>query len=65
MIHGARSAVRVAEGKRTSTDKWSTELSTRRHANVVAVARANKNARVVWALLAHQRTYDAAYQHAA
>ena len=65
MIHGARSAVRVAEGKRTSTDQWSTELGTRRHANVVAVARANKNARVVWALLAHQRSYDAAYQHAA
>ncbi len=65
MIHGARSVVRVAERKRSSTDKWTTEMGTRRHTNVVAVARANKNARVVWALLAHQRTYDPAYQQAA
>ena len=65
MVHGARSAVRVAARKRSSTDKWTTEMGTRRHTNVVAVARANKNARVVWALLAHQRTYDAGYKRAA
>jgi transposase len=65
MVHGARSVVRVAEGKRSSTDRWTTKMGTRRHTNVVAVARANKNARVVWALLAHQRTYDAAYKQAA
>ena len=64
MVHGARSVVRVAEGKRSSTDKWTTEMGTRRHTNVVAVARANKNARVVWALLAHQRSYNAAYKAA-
>ncbi len=65
MVHGARSVVRVAERKRSSTDKWTTQMGTRRHTNVVAVARANKNARVVWALLAHQRTYDPAYKQAA
>ena len=65
MIHGARSVVRVAEGKRSSTDRWTTKMGARRHTNVVAVARANKNARVVWALLAHQRRYDAAYKQAA
>ncbi len=32
------------------------------HKNVVAVALANKNARVVWALLAHEREYNADYQ---
>jgi transposase len=58
MVHGARSVMRVAEGKDTPTDSWSTKMLTRRHKNVVAIARANKNARVAWALLAHGRDYD-------
>ena len=65
MVHGARSAVRVAAHKQTPTDSWTNELSTRRHMNVVSVARANKNARIVWALLAHQRDYDGEYKLAA
>ena len=62
MVHGARSAVRVAANKQTPTDSWTNQLSTRRHINVVSVARANKNARVVWALLAHKRDYDGRYK---
>lgn len=62
MIHGARSAVRVAKRKSTPTDRWSTGLLDRRHMNVAAVARANKNARIVWALLAHGRDYNAGYE---
>ena len=65
MIHGARSAVRVAVNKSTSTDHWSTGMLERRHMNVASVARANKNARIVWALLAHGRDYDADYKMAA
>ena len=62
MIHGARSVTRVAGRKSTPTNRWSTELLERRHANVVAVARANKNARIVWALMAHGREYRADYE---
>ena len=62
MIHGARSVIRVAEGKDTPTDSWSTKMMKRRHKNVAAVARANKNARVAWALLAHGREYNAGYE---
>ena len=62
MIHGARSAVRVAVNKSTPTDRWSTALLDRRHMNVASVARANKNARIVWALLAHGREYNADYK---
>lgn len=62
MIHGARSVVRVAKRKSTPTDRWSTDLLERRHMNVVAVARANKNARIVWALLAHDRDYRMDYE---
>ena len=65
MVHGARSAVRVAANKQTPTDGWTNELSTRRHMNVVSVARANKNARIAWALLAHKRDYDGEYKLAA
>ena len=64
LVHGARSAIRVAERKMTATDSWSTEMLKRRHMNVAAVARANKNARVVWALLAHGRHYEANYKPA-
>ena len=65
MVHGARSAVRVAANKQTPTDSWTNGLSTRRHMNVVSVARANKNARIAWALLAHKRDYDGEYKRAA
>jgi hypothetical protein len=37
---------------------------TRRNPNVAAVVQANKTARIVWALLAHDREYDAmVWQH--
>jgi transposase len=62
LVHGARSVVRVAANKQTPTDRWTNELSTRRHINVVSVARANKNARIAWALLAHKRDYDGEYR---
>ena len=62
MVHGARSVMRVAERKDTPTDSWSTKMLLRRHKNVVAIARANKNARVAWALLAHGRDYDVEYE---
>jgi transposase len=65
LIHGARSVVRVAPNKHTPTDGWTNELSTRRHMNVASVARANKNARIVWALLANKRNYDCNYEVAA
>ena len=39
--------------------------SLRRHKNVVAIARANKNARVAWALLAHGRDYNVEYERSA
>ncbi len=65
MVHGARSVMRVAENKDTPTDRWSTNMLIRRHKNVVAIARANKNARVAWALLAHGRDYDVEYERIA
>ena len=58
LIHGARSVIRVAAGKTNQTNSWLINLLERRHKNVAAVALANKNARIVWALLTHQREYQ-------
>jgi GAF domain-containing protein len=42
-------------------DPWVTELRQRRPLNVAVVALANKMARQIWALLAHERTYQKDY----
>jgi len=65
LIHGARSVLASLQRKPPSAaiaDSWLGRLATRRNKNVAAVALANKNARIVWALLAHGRGFDRAYQ---
>jgi transposase len=61
LIHGARSAILAAQRKLDNTNGWLTNLLTRRHPNIAAVALANKNVRTVWALLAHRREFKADY----
>lgn len=65
LIHGARAVIRVAERKAAYTGSWLAEVMGRRHKNVAAVAQANKNARIIWALLAHERDYEPCYGSAA
>jgi transposase len=60
LIHGARSAI-VAAQRWHKPSPWLAGLLARRHPNVAAVALANKNARTVWALLAHEREFKADY----
>jgi transposase len=60
LIHGARSVIYVAE-KKPDTCSWINALVSRRNKNVAAVALANKNARIVWALLAHDREFGPDY----
>lgn len=64
LIHGARAVVRIAERK-ADAESWVKRLLERRHKNVAAVALANKNARIIWALLAHDRDYEPDYGQAA
>ena len=61
LIHGARSAIVAAQRKSVNTNVWLAKLLDRRHPNIAAVALANKNARTVWALLAHDREFRADY----
>jgi transposase len=58
LIHGGRAVVQHAGVHAGKASSWLRNLIGRRHANVAAVAVANKNARVAWALLASGREYD-------
>lgn len=58
LIHGARSVIRYAEKRQDALGAWIRKLLERRSVNVVAVALASKNARIIWALLKHGRNYD-------
>jgi transposase len=58
LIHGARSALRAAQRQKESGETWLTRLADRRNPNIAAVALANKNARIAFALLAHDRDYQ-------
>ncbi|MEO8418324.1 MAG: IS110 family transposase, partial [Methylophilaceae bacterium] len=60
LIHGARAVIRFAENK-AEPDSWIRQLMARRNKNVAAVALANKNARIVWALLAKDRMFRPDY----
>ena len=57
LIHGARAAVAAAKRKSDTRSRWINALVARRGANVAAVALANKNARVLWALMARGEEY--------
>jgi transposase len=58
LIHGARSVLQQVKRHPERADPWLKALLARRPKNVVAVALANKNARIAWALLAHDRDYQ-------
>ena len=59
VIHGARSALRCAEGKNDRMLQWALKLKETKGFNVAAVALANKMVRIAWAMLAHGRHYEA------
>ncbi len=57
LIHGARSVIQ----NQKEHAPWLTKLLSRRPRNAVVVALANKMARTIWALLAHDRRYERNY----
>lgn len=57
LIHGARSALYAARRKHDPRSCWMTALEQRLGPNKAAVALANKNARILWALVHHQQDY--------
>jgi transposase len=57
LVHGARATLRWVDTKGDDRSRWLRALIARRGKNRAAVALANKNARIVWALLAHNQEY--------
>ncbi|MBF6651234.1 IS110 family transposase [Methylobacter sp. BlB1] len=57
LIHGARAVVKAAAKKDDAHSRWINDLVQRRNVNIAAVAVANKNARIAWALLARTEAY--------
>lgn len=57
LIHGARSVLNVADKKDDPRSRWLQSLCSRRNKNIAAVALANKNARIAWALLSKETDY--------
>jgi transposase len=57
LIHGALSVVHVAERRGDARSVWVSKIKNRHCANVAAVALANKNARIIWALLSRNDSY--------
>ena len=55
LIHGARAVLGKAGGKKDLRSQWIGQMRERRHPNVVAVALANKNARIVWSVLSREQ----------
>ena len=61
LIHGARSVISAAQRKANKIDNWLRKLLERRNPNVAAVALADTNARIVWALLSREREFRPDY----
>lgn len=60
LIHGARSVIIRAQGKKDSRSRWIQRLVNERGMNRAAVALANKNARIAMALLLSGESYKKA-----
>ncbi len=58
LIHGARSVLRTCQNQEDKLSLWCQGLVKRRGFNVAAVALANKNARVLWALAHKEECYQ-------
>ena len=59
-MHGARAVVRMRSRKNAEPMPWLDGLLERKHRNAATVALANKNARVVWALLNSGQVFEKA-----
>ncbi len=57
LIHGARAALQFANKREDYRSKWATRKAEERGKNKAAVALANRNARVIWAMLARNECY--------
>ena len=58
LIHGARSALLACKEKTDRRSLWVQQVQCRRNTNIATVALANKNARIIWAILSKGESYQ-------
>ena len=58
LVHGARSIVYYAKTKNDPLSLWINKLSERAGKNKAAVAYANKNARILWAIMNNNNVFQ-------
>ncbi|MFN3735484.1 IS110 family transposase, partial [Comamonas testosteroni] len=61
LVQGARAAVLTSKHNLDPICQWMMALRQRSGWQKAVVALANKNARILWALMTHERTYDAGH----
>ena len=64
LVHGGRCLVQLAKTRADQAGSWLGRLVSRRHHNIAAVAMANKNARLAWALLSSGKAYEPGHKPA-
>jgi transposase len=57
LVHGARAVLRHCQDKTDRRSEWLQRLLCRRNMNIATVALANKNARIIWAILNRGEMY--------
>ena len=57
LIHGARAVIQFSERKTDRVSQWVRSVDSRRGRNKACVALANKNARIIWALMVRGESY--------
>ena len=60
LIHGARAVLKASAHKTDRRSQWLKSLVRRRNKNIATVALANKNARIIWAMLTREEDYRVA-----
>ena len=61
LVHGARAVVRTAPNKIDLNNQWVNQLREWRGFNRATIAVANKNTRIIWAVLRTGEPYRAAF----
>ena len=57
LVHGARAVLHHTMSKVERAGSWLAQLAARRNHNIACVAQANKTARIVWAMMFHEREF--------
>ena len=58
LVHGARAVLKHCQEKTDKRSDWLNKLLCRRNKNIATVALANKNARIIWAILSKGEQYQ-------